>query len=70
VDQAGCPAFITGLINMFVFNILQIPSWCIQICNEFTSTLAVIFTRAAITSLYTSGRVPLIAKLSELFRIS
>jgi hypothetical protein len=70
MDQAECRAFITGLINMVVFNILRIPSWCIQICNEFTSTLAIIFTRAAITSLYTSGPVPLMAKLSELFRNS
>jgi hypothetical protein len=29
VDAAGCRTFIRGLITMFVFDVLQIPSKCI-----------------------------------------
>jgi hypothetical protein len=35
VDAVGCPTFSSGLISMFVFDILQIPSRCIQICSGF-----------------------------------
>ena len=31
VDAAGCGTFMSGLISFFVFDILQIPSRCIQI---------------------------------------
>jgi hypothetical protein len=34
VDRVGCRAPLSGLINMFVFNILQIPGGCIRICRR------------------------------------
>ena len=37
VDGLGCRISFGGLINMFVFNILQIPGRCIQICKGFIS---------------------------------
>jgi len=34
VGAAGCRAFFSGLIGIFVFDVLQIPCTPIQICNE------------------------------------
>jgi hypothetical protein len=35
VDAIGCRTSFSGLISMFVFDILQIPGGCIQICRRF-----------------------------------
>jgi len=36
VDAVGCSAFFSGLISMYVFDILHILSRCIQICSGGT----------------------------------
>ena len=33
MDAVVCPTFFSGLISMFTFGILQIPSMCIQNCG-------------------------------------
>ena len=33
VDAVGCRTYSSGMISMFVSDILQIPAGCIQICN-------------------------------------
>jgi hypothetical protein len=33
VDAVECRTFFSRLISIFVFDILQIPRWCIQICS-------------------------------------
>jgi hypothetical protein len=37
VDAVGCSMFFSGLISMFVFDILHIPSRWIQICSGRTA---------------------------------
>ena len=37
VYMVGCHVSFGGLISMFVFDILQIPSGCIQICRGCTA---------------------------------
>jgi hypothetical protein len=37
VDAVGCRTFSSRLIRMPVFDILQIPSGCIQICSGYVS---------------------------------
>jgi len=34
VDGVGCLTLFSGLVSMFVFDILQIPSGCIRICRR------------------------------------
>jgi hypothetical protein len=33
VDAVGCPTYSSGLISIFVFDILQNPAGCIHICS-------------------------------------
>jgi hypothetical protein len=33
LDAVGCRTIFSGLLSMFVFDILQIPDECIQICS-------------------------------------
>ena len=37
VDAVGCHKFLIWLTGKFVFDILQIPSGCIQICKGLTA---------------------------------
>jgi hypothetical protein len=34
VHEVVCSTFFSGLISMFFFDVLQISSWCNQICSE------------------------------------
>ena len=41
VDAVACHRFLIWLTCMFVFDILQISSWCIQICKGLTAPTCV-----------------------------
>jgi len=47
VDAVGCRTYSSGLISMFVVDILQIPAGCIQICSGYICTPLAIGLRAA-----------------------
>lgn len=38
MDVVGCLTFLIWLIKMFVFDVLQTPTGCIQICSGCTET--------------------------------
>jgi len=38
-EAVGCATFFSGLISRYVFDILQIPSWCSQICSGWIALL-------------------------------